>query len=204
MAFSSFKSVEEVMLQHQLVVRDQKFIQPIPFPVNELFAAEMDFTLSNIVVTASEAAVCEFVIAPVLKQLWMPYHEWLSLWSHVPLAVGAADSGVPDFFFCRRSRLGPVRDQPYLLVVEAKKDDFDAGWGQCAAAMLAAQAMNRLPQQTIYGCVSNGMFWQIGKLEGNVLTRDKRNYTISQLAELFAALNYVMDQAKQLVLASAA
>ena len=38
------------------------------------------------------------------------------------------------FFFAKRSPLGPVRDRPYVLFVEAKKDDFDAGWGQCLAA----------------------------------------------------------------------
>lgn len=204
MAFSTYKTLEEVILRHQIVVRDEKFVQPIPFPVDEPFAAELEFVLANVRVNASEAAVCEFVIAPVLKKIWLSYCEWLTIWSHVPLALQESESGVPDFFFCRRSPLGLVRDQPYLLVVEAKKDDFDAGWGQCTAAMLAAQAMNSQAAETIYGCVSNGTLWQLGKLDGKRLTRESRNYTITQLPELFAALNYVFDQAKRQVSAAAA
>jgi len=204
MGFTTFKTLEEVVREYQTVVRVENFVQPLPFTVDEPFQQEMQFILKNVAVSMSEAAVSEFLIAPVLKKIWMSYSDWLSIWSHVPLGIAESLSGVPDFFFCRRSPLGPVRDQPYLLVVEAKKEDFDAGWAQCLAAMLAAQQMNRFPTQTIYGCVSTGIIWHFGKLEGQLLIQESSRYTISNMSGLFAALNFVFDQAKRQVTASAA
>jgi hypothetical protein len=110
--------------------------------------------------------------------------------------------GVPDYLICRRSPLGLVQDQPYLLVVEAKKDDFEYGWGQFLAAMLAAQRMNDAPSRIVHGCVSNGFLWEFGKLEGAVFTQETRGYTISDLPNLFAALNYIFEQTKQQALAA--
>src|SRR5213595_994201 len=83
----------------------------------------------------------------------------------------------------RRSSLGPVRDQPYVLFIEAKKDDFDAAWGQCLAAMLAAQKLNNRTTRVVHGGVSNGRVWYFGKMENQVLTQDPRGFTISELPE---------------------
>ena len=51
-----------------------------------------------------------------------------------------------------------------MLFVEAKKDDFDAAWGQCLAAMIAAQRLNDRPACVVHGGVSNGRVWYFGKL----------------------------------------
>jgi hypothetical protein len=51
-------------------------------------------------------------------------------------------------------------------MVEAKKDDFEGGWGQCLAAMLAAQMINGDDQLILQGSVSNGDVWQFGRLQG--------------------------------------
>lgn len=204
MPFGAFRDVQEVALAYQIMVQVKAFVEPLPFPVDEPFQTEMEFCLTNVTVSMSEAAVCEFLIAPVLKKIWMSYSNMLLIWSHVPLGVKEPLVGIPDYYFSRRSPLGLVRDQPYVIVIEAKKDDFDAGWGQCLAAMLAAQHMNKQPSQTIYGCVSNGTFWMFGKLDGQTLTQEIRRYTITDLPALFAALNYLFDQARQLVMAPAA
>src|SRR5204863_2413489 len=119
-------------------------------------------------------------------------------WSHVALTLDSTLSGFPDFFFAKRSPLGPVRDRPFVLFVEAKKDDFEAGWGQCLAAMLAAQQLNQDAAQPILGGVSNGLVWYFGKLEGLTLTQDPRGFQVTNLADLFAALGYIMEEAKRL------
>ena len=46
-------------------------------------------------------------------------------------------------------------------------DDFTKGWGQCLAAMVAAQQLNGNPTLTVLGIVTNGQTWQIGQLIGN-------------------------------------
>ena len=48
----------------------------------------------------------------------------------------------------------------------------------------------------IYGSVSSGEVWFFGKLEGKTLFQDPRSFTLTHLDELFAALNYVFQQAK--------
>jgi hypothetical protein len=204
MAFGNFKSLREVALTYQVSVAVDSFLQPIPVPVDERFQTELTWAQQNVDVRMSEASICEFLIAPVLKQVWKPYSDVLLIWSHIPLGVEDPLIGVPDYFFSRRSPLGLVQDQPYVIVVEAKKDDFDAGWGQCLAAMLAAQRMNDAPTRPVYGCVSNGSLWQFGKLEQRHFTKEIQEYVLSDLPGLFAAWNYIFARAKEQALAPAA
>ncbi|MCJ8282068.1 MAG: hypothetical protein MJK14_20055, partial [Rivularia sp. ALOHA_DT_140] len=97
---------------------------------------------------------------------------------------------------CPGSPLGSVVfDTPYLVLVEAKKEsDFSQGRGQCLAEMIAVQRLNQIPEQTIFGIVSNELIWQFGKLNVDVFTQNKIFYTIQELEKLFAAINYVFQQ----------
>src|SRR4051812_12640393 len=108
------------------------------------------------------------------------------IWSHVALASDETLQGFPDYFFARRSPLGPVRDKPYVMFVEAKKDDFDAGWARCLAALLAARKLNQPGKPVVFGGVSNGAVWYFGKLDGDTFVQDPRAFTIDDLAGLFA------------------
>jgi hypothetical protein len=87
-------------------------------------------------------------------------------------------------------------DQPYLIVVEAKRDDFTRGWAQCLAAMLAAQKLNNLPDQTLFGITTNGRNWEIGKLEGSTFTQESGPFTLRDLDQLCAVLHYVFEQCR--------
>jgi hypothetical protein len=204
MAFGSFKTLQEVLKLYQVKLVIDRFIQPVTVPVNEAFASDLTFTLQNISVGVSEASIGEFMVAPVLKETWKPYCDTLLMWSHAPFGSEEPLMETPDYFFSRRSPLGLVPDQAYLIVVEAKKDDFDAGWAQCLAAMLAAQKMNDQPAMTIFGCVSTGQLWKFAKLEGQVLTQELQGFVISNLPELCGALHYLFRQAKEQLLALAA
>jgi hypothetical protein len=138
------------------------------------------------------------LIYPLLREVWKPFHEVLTLWSHQPIAYDDDLSGVPDYIVARRSPLGPlIMDLPYLLVVEAKKDDFIRGWGQCLAAMLAAQKLNDVPDQTFYGITTNGRVWELGQLRGDVFTQDLRPFSLQDLDGLAAALHFIMIQCRE-------
>jgi hypothetical protein len=202
MPLGTYKSIEDVARAYQVTLREEKFIQPIPYPVNEQFQHRLELLLENAPVSVSEEAICEFLIAPILQEIWLSYRDSLMMWSHASFGVEQPLIGYPDYFFSKRSPLGRVRDQPYVLFVEAKRDDFEAAWAQCLSAMLAAQKINKHPEQTIFGGVSNGRVWGFAKLEGQLFTQDSREFTISRLAELFAALHYVFEQSKQLALAA--
>lgn len=202
MPFGSFESLSEIALTYQITLRPVPFVNPVPMAVDEAFRRRLEFDRLNAPVSVSEQAIAEFLIAPILHEMWRAYSDSLMIWSHAQFGKTAPLKGFPDYFFARRSPLGRVLDQPYVLFVEAKNDDFDAGWAQCLAAMLAAQGLNKRPEQPIFGSVSSGESWFFGKLEGKTLQQDPRSFTITRLDELFAALNFVFQQAKREALAA--
>lgn len=202
MAFGTYKNIQEAAKKHQITVRVEPFIQLLPIAIDERFQQDLSYVMQHVDVKMSEASISEFLIAPILKEIWKQYDDSLLIWSHVSLNVGEEFDGYPDYLFTKRTHLGLVRDKPYVLVVEAKKDDFEGGWGQCLAAMLAAQIINGDEQLILQGSVSNGDVWQFGKLQARQFVRDSRSFTVSDLAELFAALHDVFELAKQQALKS--
>lgn len=202
MAFGGFESLNEIALTNQIRLQPVPFVNPVPMPVDETFRRQFEFDRLNAPVNVSEQAIAEFLIAPILKQMWRCYSDSLMIWSHAQFGKTAPLKAFPDYFFARRSPLGRVMDQPYVLFVEAKNDDFDAAWAQCLAAMLAAQQINKHPDQTIYAGVSGGEVWYFGKLEGKTLFQEPNSFTLTRLDELFAALNYIFQQARDVALAA--
>lgn len=197
MAFGAYKSIQEPAKKYQITVLIEPFIQPLPIAIDERFQQELTYVLQHVDVKMSESAISEFLIAPILKEIWKHYDDSLLIWSHVALNVGEEFEGYPDYLFTKRSSLGMVREKPYVLVVEAKKDDFEGGWGQCLAGMIAAQTINDNEQLILQGSVSNGDIWQFGKLQAKQFVRDPRSFTVSDLPNLFAALNDIFERAKQ-------
>lgn len=78
--------------------------------------------------------------------------------------------------------------------MKAKQDNFETGWAQCLAEMIAAQRLNGELKIVIFGIVSNGASWQFSKLKDEVFTRNIIFYSIQELDKLFAAVNYVFQQ----------
>ncbi len=200
MPFTSYATVADVARTHHIHFRKAEFLQPAPAPLSEYFRSELAFTLSEVAFDAAEAVACETLIYPLLREVWKPYHETLTLWGHQPIEYDKDLCGVPDFIVARRSPLGPfIFDMPYLLVVEAKRDDFVRGWGQCLAAMLAAQKLNGLSEQTLYGVSTNGLGWQFGKLFGDEFTQDVRLFSLKDLDNLAAAVNFLLIRCRDQV-----
>lgn len=99
------------------------------------------------------------------------------------------------YLLATKSELGKkVLESPLLAVVEAKKNDFEQGWGQCLVELVAIQKLNNLPNFTYYGIVSDGNVWQFGKLTADLFIQDPTSFTLDQLEEIFGALTFVFDQ----------
>jgi roadblock/LC7 domain-containing protein len=111
------------------------------------------------------------------------------VWSHQLLNYDEQLSGVPDYMVAKRSAKGKI-------MFEAKKDNFEEGWGQCLAELITAQKLNQNIQTEIFGIVSNGKFWELGRLLENSFEKNIKLYTISNLEELFAAVNYVFQKSQ--------
>jgi hypothetical protein len=195
MPFSNYKTISKVLKQFQVTYTEANFIQEIPFDISHYFREDLALVMEEGVIDNSEYAICENLIYPILKEVWKPHSQKFTLWSHQSLVYDENLSGFPEYILAKRSQLGKVVfDQPYLLLVEAKQDKFEEGWGQCLAEMIAAQRLNNNHDLTIFGIVSNGKSWQFGKIETLLFTRQMIPYTIYNLDQLFAAVNYVFKQ----------
>ena len=195
MAFSTYKSARSVVQDFQITYTEADFITETAIAINDYFRQDLEEFVRDGVADNSESAICENMIAPILKAVWRSYKDQLLLWSHETFKYNDQLSGVPDYILARRSPLGKiVLDQPYLLVVEAKQDNFDEGWGQCLAAMVAAQKLNQDPTQTIFGIVSNGEVWELGRLCVDQFTKNRSVYLFQDLDRLLAAVNDIFRQ----------
>jgi hypothetical protein len=195
MSFSSYQNLGETLKEFQITYTEATFITGVAFAVSDYFRQDLQLMLEDGAVDASEFAICENLVYPVLKEVWKNYRKKFTLWSHRYLNCDGKLSGFPEYILARRSPLGRVVfDKPYFILVEAKQDNFDAAWGQCLAEMVAAQRLNDHPYLIVFGITSNGDRWQFGKLEASQFTLNSTFYTIQELDKLFAAVNDVFQQ----------
>ena len=198
MAFSDFKTLTEVQKRFEIrdsasdFVSGDNLLNP-----SEQFLQGLAFARQHLNVFRSEAARCEAIIYPILLESYKAYAERYMLWIREPLAYDGILSGTPDYFVATRSELGKnVVGTPVVMVVEAKKNDFEIGWGQCLAAMIAAQKINtqeinRNAMFPVYGIVTDGVMWQFGKLAGDTFMENITPFSLGDVPRLFGAIDAV-------------
>jgi hypothetical protein len=208
MSFSQFRTIGAVAQQFMIPVENSVFMEQAEQPVvpDEVFQHRLQFVLRENLHKPSEAAKCETLIYPILYEVWHHFSTTLKLWSHTPLEYDGILSGIPDYFIASRSKYGVVVvGTPLFVAIEAKLDDFELGWGQCSAAMIALHRLNAgthaFPNVIVYGIVTNGEMWQFGELRDNVITVDIRFFGIGDLSALFSALTFVMEECRKQVVA---
>ena len=198
MSFQDFASTDDVLEKYDLIMRDETFVdykQIQPISPSEILMHNLEFDLQHHR-SLSEYALCERIIYPVLREPWMR-HSKLIVWSHTSIHADEELSGVPDYLIARKSPRGFQRIEfPLLAVIEAKKENFVSGWGQCLAVMVAAQKLNGgiKPLPVIYGLVTTGRIWEIGKLDGQIATIQPINLSLAQLDLLLGVLDYLFAQ----------
>lgn len=200
MAFSDFKTIPEVQEKFRIKHTDNDFIaiEETTHTPSKQFLQELEFSRQYIDVFASESARCEAVIFPVLREVYKEYAEDYALWIKKPIVYDEILSGTPDYFISTRSELGMlVVGMPLIMFVEAKKNDFEQGWGQCLAELVAAQKINADSDIPVYGIVSDGTFWQFGYLIGDAFTRNKTSFSVDDLPALFGAIDAVFKTVSQ-------
>ena len=194
MAFTDFKSADEVQKAYQISYIEQDFITFTPRALPEYFVREFEFNRENFDIFGSEASRCEAVIYPILREACKSFIQGYSLWSHKSISADAVLTGTPDYIVAKRSKLGKnVLDFPLVIVAEAKQNDFVRGWGQCLVEMVAAQRLNRNQALPVYGIVTDGESWQFGQLVGAVFTRNYTRATIDRLEEVYGAVYGVIE-----------
>lgn len=192
MAFANYTCIDDVVKKHKLIFVQGPLVPPDPTapPFSDHFREELAFNLRMLPIGRSEIGAGEVLLFPILREVWKPYSKDLALFTHEALSYDADLTGIPDYFVCKVSPYGQtIPDVPYLLIAEAKLDDFERAWGQCAAAMLAAQKLNQTPDVPVYGIATNGTSWQFGMLHGRELTVDPNSTALSTLDVLSQRLH---------------
>lgn len=194
MAFSDFKSIAEVQTRYNITYQDAHLLTEHSQMPPEGFAKDFEFNRENIDIFTSEASRSEIIISPLLREVYKNHYQRYSFWIQKSIAYDHVLSGTPDYIFSKRSDLGKtVLEKPILIVVEAKKNDFEQGWGQCLAELLASQKINDNPSVPVYGIVTDGNLWQFGQLKSTTFTKDIGNFTIDNLPMLYGTLEALIQ-----------
>ena len=204
MAFSDFKSIPEVLKIFRIAHAQDDFVRgEETLAPSKQFVQELKFAQRHINIFRSEGARCETVIYPVLREVYKAYAENYVLWIKEPLTYDSILSGTPDYFIATKSEFGkPVIGTPLVILVEAKKNDFEVGWGQCLAELIAAQKINAQNIEEhvtfpVYGIVTDGIGWQFGKLVGDTFTENLTLFSLGDLPRLFGAIDAVFKEVQK-------
>lgn len=196
MSFSDFKTLSQVQQAYQIHYQESLFIPKQTAVLSSAFVEDLTFNINQLDVFSSEAARCELVILPVLREVYKKFAAQFSLWVQKPMNYTPELSGTPDYMVSKRSHLGKtVLEFPLLMLVEAKKNDFEQGWAQCLAELWAAQHLNQQPDLAVYGIVSDGKYWEFGQLQQQHFIKNSESFSIDDLPELVAALDFIFEQA---------
>jgi hypothetical protein len=170
----------------------QLFAGISPVPLSETLRLFMNDFQSLGMSIPTEKGKSEFLVAPLLAEVWRLSNRQISLYSGVELNVDEAVglNGVCDFLLGQSRQMYFV-EAPILTVVEAKRDSIPDGLGQCAAEMIAVQRFNRKANKAegaVFGCVTTGSLWHFLRLTGQRLEIDLDEYQISQADRILGVL----------------
>ena len=197
MLYSSF-SLLQVQRQFALKVIEGVFFVDLPGLTPgewliDLLAKSAPFAAAQ----GSEKVRSELIVAPLLFELRELLDRRVGLFSGTDFSIDAESglNGICDFLLTRSSN-ELIIEAPAIILIEAKKGELNAGWGQCAAEMVAAQKFNRAGGQeipTIYGSVTTGTQWQFLKLTGQDLTIDVTEYSLNPIDRILGIFKWMVD-----------
>jgi hypothetical protein len=198
MAYGKFNSYEEAATTFHIKLIELPLVRESPLQISSEMFAFIEDNLKTRRSYISENAICENLIAPILTVVAKCHN--LPVWSHLRLDVSEVEGliGIPDFIIAPASNIGTTFKNPLICVSEAKQENFNEGWGQCVAEMVAAQKFNNNQELEIFGIVTTGNIWQFGKLVQTQLVMDIIAYSaVENLQRLLNILNWMFEMAKE-------
>jgi hypothetical protein len=193
MSYSEFSLAKAKQAFGLTTLEKRDIFATIPeLAASPLLAETLHYNLPIALGSNSEKARSELIIAPILVDLRRQFQEKISLFSGIEFNVDPAQglNGICDFLMTESSEI-LIITAPVLIIVEAKKENMNAGLGQCAAEMVAAQIFNEQEGtaiKTIYGAVTTGSIWQFLKLEKQVLSIDLSEYYLKDVNQILGIL----------------
>ena len=198
MAFSDYKTIAQVQEEYKIKYLEEDFIEIGDLKPSDLFVKELQFSEQNMDIFTSESSRCENIIYPILREVYKTFLDEYTLWSHKSITYDAKLNGTPDYLFSTKSELGKtVLGLPIVIIVEAKKNDFREGWGQCLAELIAVQKINEAEELPLYGIVTDGELWQFGKLVSDEFTKSKLRITTTDLDKIFGTISFLLSSKRE-------
>ncbi len=206
MAYKNFKNVSVVCEAFKLKYEEINFIKQKNIKIEKPYIDRLMEFFERGSSFSSEAAISERIIFPIIYEVARIYD--FPVWSQQRFDVDKKLklTGIPDFIIA--PGLIAERDfkLPVLCLGEAKKNDFEQGWGQVSAEMYAAQLANsrkcidteKAKNVVIYGLVTDGKDWEFGKLEKDKIVINKDSFKAPrELKEVFNSLNWIFCEARK-------
>ena len=198
MAFSDYKTIAQVQEEYKIKYSEANFLEIGDLKPSDIFVKELIFSEQNMDIFTSESSRCENIIYPILREVYKSYIDKYTLWSHKSITYDAKLNGTPDYLFSTKSELGKtVLGFPIVIVVEAKKNDFSEGWGQCLAELIAVQKLNEAEAIPVYGIVTDGELWQFGKLVADEFTKSNLKIAITDLDKIFGTISFLLSSKRE-------
>lgn len=149
----------------------------------------------------NEKIKSEAVLFPVMAELKRNNINSISIFSGKRLDVDNENHlvGECDFLISMFPRLVRVK-APIIFVIEAKSDSIEDGLAQCSAQMLGSRKFNELKNEvveTLYGCITTADDWQFIKLEGNIITVQRKKYYLSDLEYILGIFQSIITKNKK-------
>jgi hypothetical protein len=147
----------------------------------------------------TEKSRSEFIVVPILLAARELSGDRFSIFSGQRLDVDLEKGlvGECDFILTIGPALPPLH-APVMTVVEAKKNDVEAGLGQCIAQMVAARQFNEAAGRKtapVYGCVTSGETWQFLRLAGPTALLDRPRYYLDNVERILSVLHAIFEDA---------
>ena len=197
MEFTDFKKITDVLKMFNLEFSKKNFVKSKTLNIDKNEKNRLLKNFKRPGAFSSELSICEMIISQIL--IVVCDENDLPLWSHCYLESKEIDlSGVPDYLLALSEKGDEEYKTPIVCCMEAKKDDFQGGWGQASAAMIAAQTENGNKDIPIYGLVSTGVLWQFAVLKGEYLTLHEESISATEnFQKLLDYLNWIFCDARK-------
>src|SRR5436190_820732 len=130
MAYSDF-TLPALTRQFSLTIDETSdlFTNVLETTLRPEFKAQLDIMVPLALTTSTEKARSEFIIAPVLLELWLLHNREIGLFSGVEFNIDEAEglTGVCDYIITLSPEQLFVK-APVLVVAEAKNEDIKKGY----------------------------------------------------------------------------
>ncbi len=167
-----------------------------PLEITMELKDDLNFSISQLGFADNVSFIRNFVLSPILFKTWR-LNPKLSLFSR-PLLATETMQCYPDFLFGTSHPRGyRTLAKPLFVVLQSNKDEFTDCWFKVLHQMIVSQQINKDKTIPIFAVVSNGKYWEFGKLDNNLFTKNLTSLSISDPEKVLSILSYLAGEAEK-------